>query len=193
MRRKYLAILVAIVVLGLILLGRAGNTLVDWLWFSSIGYEGVFWTIFTARTGLFLVVFAVSTGAFWLSGGLALRFARRPRAASPARTAFSPAMSQTSLQLLAGYVSPHVTGRLLIAGAAVLLGLLTASIELSNWEVVLRFLHQVPYGETGPVLRQEIGFSLFSLPIAPVPRSPGGPPAAEQGPQLARGRPRPPG
>ena len=85
MRRKYLAILIAIVVLGLILLGRAGNTLVDWLWFSSIGYEGVFWTIFTARTGLFLAVFAVSTGAFWLSGGLALRFARQPRAAWPAR------------------------------------------------------------------------------------------------------------
>ncbi len=40
------AILIAIVVLGVILLGRAGNTLVDWLWFSSIGYEDVFWTIF---------------------------------------------------------------------------------------------------------------------------------------------------
>ena len=84
MRGKYLAILIAIVVVGVILLGRAGNTLVDWLWFSSIGYEGVFWTIFTARTGLFLTVFAVSTGAFWLSGGLALRFARRS-AARPAR------------------------------------------------------------------------------------------------------------
>ncbi len=164
MRGKYLAILVAIVVLGLIVLGRMGNTLVDWLWFSSIGYEGVFWTIFTARTALFLAVFAVSTGAFWLSGGLALRFARQPRAASPARTAFSPAMSQTSLQLLTGYVSPHVTGRLLVAGAAVLLGLLTASIELSNWEVVLRFLHQVPYGESDPVFGKDIGFYLFSLP-----------------------------
>jgi uncharacterized membrane protein (UPF0182 family) len=62
MRGKYLAILVAVLVVGLILLGRMGNTLVDWLWFSSIGYEGVFWTIFTARTVLFLVVFAVSPG-----------------------------------------------------------------------------------------------------------------------------------
>ena len=73
-------------------------------------------------------------------------------------------MSQTSLQLLTGYVSPHVTGRLLVAGAAVLLGLLTASIELSNWEVVLRFLHQVPYGESDPVFGKDIGFYLFSLP-----------------------------
>ena len=42
MRGKYLAILVAVLVVGLILLERMGNTLVDWLWFSSVGYEGVF-------------------------------------------------------------------------------------------------------------------------------------------------------
>jgi uncharacterized membrane protein (UPF0182 family) len=162
MRGKYVAVLIAIVVLGLIVLGRAGSTLVDWLWFSSIGYEGVFWTIFTARTVLFLAVFAASTGAFWLSGGLALHFARRP-AARPASAIFSTGPSQTPL-LLIGYVSPHVSGRLLVAGAAVLLGLLTASIELSNWEVVLRFLHQVPYGASEPVFGKDIGFYLFSLP-----------------------------
>ena len=164
MRGKYLAILIAIVVVGVILLGRAGNTLVDWLWFSSIGYEGVFWTIFTARTGLFLAVFAVSTGIFWLSGALALRFARQQPRAAPPRTTFSPGLSQTSLQLLAGYVSPHLPRRLLVAGTAVLLGLLTASIELANWEVALRFLHQVSYAESDPVFGKDIGFYLFSLP-----------------------------
>ena len=61
-------------------------------------------------------------------------------------------------------MSPHVPARLLVAGAAVLLGLLAASIELSNWEVALRFLHQVPYGESEPVFGKDIGFYLFSLP-----------------------------
>jgi uncharacterized protein len=165
MRGKYLAILGAIVVLGLVVLGRVSNTLVDWLWFSSIGYEGVFWTIFTARTGLFLAVFAVSTGAFWLSGRLALRFARRP-AARPPRAAFSPYAAQTPQGALAllSYVSPHVSGRLAVAGVAILLGLLTAAIEISNWDVVLRFLQQVPYGASDPVFGKDIGFYLFSLP-----------------------------
>jgi uncharacterized membrane protein (UPF0182 family) len=162
MRGKYIAILIAFVVLGLIILGRVSNTLVDWLWFSSIGYEGVFWTIFTARTGLFLAVFAASTGAFWLSGRLALRFARQP-AARPQRAAFSPPASSASLALLS-YVSPHVSGRLVVAGAAILLGLLTAAIEISNWDVVLRFLYQTPYGESDPVFGKDIGFYLFSLP-----------------------------
>ena len=135
MRGKYVAILVASVVLGLIALGRAGNTLVDWLWFSSIGYEGVFWTIFTARTVLFLAVFAVSTGALWLSGAVALRFARQP-AAWPARAAFSTGASQSPIQLI-GYVSPHVSGRLLVAGAAVLLGLCLAGGQHGVWRTTL--------------------------------------------------------
>ena len=48
---KRLVILIAIVVVGLLVLGRAGTVLVDWLWFSSIGYVGVFWTIITTRAG----------------------------------------------------------------------------------------------------------------------------------------------
>ena len=164
MRIKSLAILLAIVVLGLIVLGRVGDALVDWLWFSSVGYVGVFWTIFTTRSVLFLAVFAVSTGLLWLSGGLALRFARQlPAWPPPPRPVFSPQASPTSLLLL-GYAAAHVSWRLLVGGAAVLLGLLTAAIELTNWDVALRFLHQVPYGANDPVFGKDIGFYLFSLP-----------------------------
>jgi uncharacterized membrane protein (UPF0182 family) len=166
MLKKRVAILIAIVLFGLVVLGHAGEALVDWLWFSSIGYAGVFWTIFTARAVLFLAVFAASAGALWLSGWLALRFAGGP-AVWPPRAAPSWLLSgrgpQTSLQLL-GYATSHVPWRLLVAGMAVLLGLLTAAIELSNWDVALRFLHQVPYGESDPVFGRDIGFYLFSLP-----------------------------
>ena len=61
-------------------------------------------------------------------------------------------------------MSPHVSGRLAVAGAAILLGLLSAAIEISNWDTVLRFLYQVPYGENDPVFGKDIGFYLFSLP-----------------------------
>ena len=162
---KRLAILIAIVVVGLLVLGRAGTVLVDWLWFSSIGYVGVFWTIITTRAVLFLVVLAVSAGAFFLSGGLALRFAGQPAVWPPplrART-FLGQGAQTPFELL-GYATSHVPWRLLVAGLAVALGLLTAFIELSNWDVVLRFLYQVPYGASDPVFGKDIGFYLFSLP-----------------------------
>lgn len=147
------------------MLGRAGFVLVDWLWFSSIGYVGVFWTIITTRAALFLVVLAVSAGAFFLSGVLALRFAGQPAVwPPPARARPLPGQgSQTPFELLS-HATSHVPWRLLVAGMAVLLGLLTAFIELSNWDVVLRFLYQVPYGASDPVFGKDIGFYLFSLP-----------------------------
>ena len=41
-------------------LGRISSVVVDWGWFSSIGYVGVFWTVFVTKAALFVVVFAVS-------------------------------------------------------------------------------------------------------------------------------------
>src|SRR5258708_23055934 len=117
MLKKRVAILIAIVVLRLVVLGRVGEALLDWLWFSSIGYAGVFWTIFTARAVLFLTVFAPSAGALWLSGWLALRFAGGP-AVWPPRTAaslpFSGPGPQTPLRLLV-YATSHVPCRLLVS------------------------------------------------------------------------------
>src|SRR5438105_4031533 len=102
MLTKRVAILIAATVLALIVLGRAGDTLVDWLWFSSVGYVGVFWTIYATRAGLFVIVFVLSVGALWLSGGLALRFARGP-ALWPTRPATSGPSAPPSYRPFAGY------------------------------------------------------------------------------------------
>ncbi|MFM0633097.1 UPF0182 family protein, partial [Paraburkholderia xenovorans] len=98
--------------------------LVDWLWFSSIGYAGVFWTILDARALLFAAVFAVSAGAIWLSGILAHRYARgvdtwRVEAAGP-----SGATEVTGD--LAELVAPRVPWRSSIACAALVFGLVIA-------------------------------------------------------------------
>ena len=39
-----LAVAAAVVLICLILLGLTADFLVDWLWFSTIGYSSVFWT-----------------------------------------------------------------------------------------------------------------------------------------------------
>ena len=69
-------------------LGRITTVVVDWAWFSSIGYVGVFWTAFATKAALFVVVFAVSTLLLWANATLAYRFALRPRLWLPA--AFEP-------------------------------------------------------------------------------------------------------
>src|SRR5271169_2513522 len=42
--------------------------------------------------------------------------------------------------------------------------MLVATGEVDNWGVLLRFLHQVPYGANDPLYNKDIGFYLFSLP-----------------------------
>lgn len=162
MRPKIIAIAAAVVVLCLIVLARVADILVDGLWFASIGYVDVFWTILSARAAVFFVVFVVSTGACWLSGWLALGHASQPP--TWPRRAIAPGPAPPAPGALLVHGMPHLPWRLLVAVAAVLLGLLAAFIERANWEIVLGYLYQAPYGATDPVFGKDIAFFLFSLP-----------------------------
>jgi hypothetical protein len=158
---------VAVVVACLIVLSRAASLMVDWAWFSTIGQVGVFWTVFTTQIVVFLAVFAVTALLLWLNGTLALRLAWR-RAPLPATLA--PGFP--TLRLLPGTpaglfgrVSPHVPWRWLILAVAGALGLLVAAGETGKWDLILRFLYQVPHGQNDPLFDKDIGFYLFSLPV----------------------------
>ena len=71
--------IIAAVVVGicLILLRLASDFLVDWLWFSSIGYLQVFLTSIGAKAVVFFAVLTATAVILWLNGLLAVRFARR--------------------------------------------------------------------------------------------------------------------
>ena len=79
-----IGVTIAVFVASLVVLGRASDLVVDWAWFSTIGYVGVFWTIFATKAFLFIAVFAVSTLLLWVNGTLAVRFASRRRLPLPA-------------------------------------------------------------------------------------------------------------
>lgn len=157
-------LLVAAVVIGtcLILLALASDLLVDWLWFSSIGYPQVFWTTIGAEAVIFLAVWTGTTVIFWLNGWLALRFARRRSTQLVAAPGWSAA-GNAPPDLLA-LVRDRLRWPWLIAGGAALLALLIAAAEVGNWGVFLRFVYQVPYGADDPLYNKDIGFYLFSLP-----------------------------
>src|SRR6266498_5162946 len=78
-------IIAAIVVLiCLILLGLTGDFLVDWLWFSAIGYLDVFWTTIVAEAEVFFAVFVATVIILWVNGSIASRFGRSPWTYRPA-------------------------------------------------------------------------------------------------------------
>lgn len=167
MRRKSIGVTIAIVALLLFASGRAGSILVNWAWFSSVGYAPVFWTAFATQTAVFFAAFAASAAILLVNAFLALHYTL-PRAV---RQVAATDFRLTTIEALPGspaaMFGPEFSLRVWrwIAYAAVLIvSLLIGLGEMSQWELVLRYLHQVPYGHTDPQFGKDIGFYLFSLP-----------------------------
>ena len=163
MPRRAIAVAVIVIVACFIVLGLTSDFLVDWAWFSAIGYLDVFGTILGGKAVLFFAVFAGSAILLWVNGSLASRFARRRGHVHPVDFEREAGGVQTLPELLE-LMRQRLPWRLLIAGVAGVLAILIAAGEVSNWDVFLRFVYQVPYGLSDPQYGEDIGFYLFSLP-----------------------------
>ena len=131
---------------------------VDWAWFSALGYLDIFWTVFSTWASLFLTVFAATAFLIWLNGWLASRLrSKGPGGPLNLREAPCTAMAGCSGLHAPATPSPGFGCGFIFAG-------LLAAGEVTNWDVLLRFVYQVPYGQRDPVFDNDIGFYLFSLP-----------------------------
>src|SRR5258707_2211373 len=133
-RSALVGFIIAAVVVGifLILLGLASDFLVDWLWFSSIGYLQVFWTTIGAKAAVFFAVWTATAVILWLNGWLAVRFARRQPTQTVSGFAWMPAGNVAPPDLLA-LMRDRLPWCQVIACSSCLIALLLAGIELCNW------------------------------------------------------------
>jgi uncharacterized protein len=164
---RRIGLAVAVIVVAFVLLGGVNGFVVDWAWFSTIGYVGVFWTVFATKAVLFIAVLAVSSLVLWVNGALALRLAsRRPRLSVVLDSGFAAvrALPWAPTEFL-GPASAQLPWRLIILAAALSGGLLVAIGETGKWDLILRFIYQVPYGQNDPLFNKDLGFYLFSLPV----------------------------
>ena len=164
-RGGVVALLIALIVVVtcLILLGLMADFLVDWLWFSAVGYLNVFWTIIIAEAEVFLAVFVATAIILWANGSLASRLARSPWTQRPADVEWKRTGVDTMPDLLE-FMQHRLPWPIIIASCAGFLAALVALWEVHNWDVFLRFLYQVSYGANDPLYDKDIGFYFFSLP-----------------------------
>jgi uncharacterized protein len=158
--------LIAVALVGgisLIVLGLASDFLVDWLWFSSIGYLPVFLTSIGTKTLVFFAVLTLTALILWLNGMLAVRFAQQHRAQPVAAPAWNPTASTLPPDLFA-LMRDRLPWSRVVAGGAGLLALLVAAAEAGNWGIFLQFFYHVPFGADDPLYNKDLGFYIFSLP-----------------------------
>ena len=155
-------IAVIILLICLIVLGLTSDFLVDWLWFSEIGYPGVFWTTIFAQAATFCAAFLATVLILWANGALAYRLARSPWARLPdlGWERGGVATPPDPLEV----IRHHSRWPFVIGCGASLIAILVGWGEVHNWSVFLRFFYQVPSGASDPIYDNDIGFYLFSLP-----------------------------
>src|SRR6516165_2206789 len=159
------ALLVAVIIFWICfaLLSPTAGFLVDWLWFSAIGYFSIFRTIIVAEAEVFIAVFITTAIILLVNGSLAFRFAQSEW--TQHRTEFeSRPTSVSTLPEVLEFTRYKLPWPGVIVFGACVLAALVAWGEVDNWRVLLQFLYQAPYGASDPLYNRDIGFYLFSLP-----------------------------
>jgi uncharacterized membrane protein (UPF0182 family) len=141
--RIILAIVAAIVIVTLIVLGVADTFLIDFLWFGSLGFQDVFDRIVGAQVTIFAGVWLFAFIAIAASGFAAigpardrerLRVVRRPEQ-----------MTEVNLPELIRAFSDRIPWRVLILVGAAVLSILPDVGEAVGSDVYLKDFHWVAY------------------------------------------------
>jgi len=128
----------------------------DWLWFQTLNFWSVFWTILKSKFAfgfvvwLFLIIILSSN----------LYVAQRLR----------PAGGKTGTFEFGGGNFPQIglsskTLTTIFVGFVLVVSFIIATKASDEWNMVLRYLYQQPFGNTDPIFEKDIGFYIFSLPF----------------------------
>ncbi len=128
----------------------------DWLWFKNLGFSPVFWTMLFSRFGFGILIWLLLIVILSINLSAARRF-------SPVSVSGSPhgAMDGYASQL-------GLSGRalnILLFAFIMIISFVIASKGSKQWDLLLRFLYQQPFGTTDPVFNKDLGFYIFSLPF----------------------------
>jgi len=154
--RKRITLVIIVVALFVLFggLSFAVGMYFDYLWFAELGKTVVFTTALYAKSmlasGLLLISFLF----------IFLNFVYANR---------GPGLIQIGIPTPTGQITAYTFSSKAVerlAGlAAVVLGLLVALGEASNWEIVWRWLHRVEFKTKDPVFSRDVSFYFFTLPF----------------------------
>jgi uncharacterized membrane protein (UPF0182 family) len=139
-----LAILVIIVV-GIII-----SIYPNWLWFENLNLAPVFWTMALGEYGVAAMLW------FLIIVTLALNLYAAQRLHSE---------GEQKITEIAGMPVSGKSLNTMILAAILIVSFFIASKGSVQWNMVLSFLNQQPFGSTDPVFGKDIGFYVFSLPF----------------------------
>ncbi len=128
-------ILIYLVFILFILSAKLVDLFTDYFWFGEVGYLGVFFTVLKTKIMLGAVAFALLFAFMYINIRVALK-------------------NTSGLKFL-----------LIYSGAILIISLLFGIFASLKWDIVLRYLNQVPFNLQDPIFGHDISFYVFSLPF----------------------------
>ena len=119
----------------------------DYLWFSSVGFAGIFSTIWTTTAIVGLIIGVGVSTLTWINLRTASAFAGPPHL----------------LQMEGASAALPIIKRVPIL-LAVFAGVIAGLNAVGSWEMILRFFYQVPFGTIDPLFGRDVAFYVFTLP-----------------------------
>ena len=144
----FIALVLFIILLIPVLIGPFAGFLTDLLWFRSLGLESVYLRRFTAG----FYAFAVFGAVFFVLALPNLYFALRPQ---------MPRVVIDAERRRRGALPTTLRFMWLLLIPAFFFGVAGGD----QWDMLLRWVNQVPFGAVDPVFGRDIGFYFFTLPV----------------------------
>ncbi|OEU45335.1 MAG: hypothetical protein BBJ60_07190 [Desulfobacterales bacterium S7086C20] len=149
-------IIIGLGLVAILLLWAGVSIYPDWLWFENLGFSPVFSTMLLSKFGFGLLVWLLLILIICLN----LYAAKRLNPGGGSGVAFKDADGHVPQLGL----SNRALNSLLMA-FILIVSFIIASKGSSQWDLLLRYLYQQPFGSTDPIFDRDIGFYLFSLPF----------------------------
>ncbi len=137
----------AVVILFLLSLNWIVTTYTEWLWFTQLTYQNVWFKQWALQVVSFVIAFVLATAVLLVNWHIARRRAIRA----------TPSHNPNLLQF--GGI------KWLINGLALFLAFGFAGTGSANWETFLRYFYRVAFGTVDPIFGHDISFYLFELPV----------------------------
>ena len=153
MKRKWS---IGILLVALILFWWGLSIYPDWLWFGKLHYASVFWTMVLSKFGIGVVIWLLLV----LIIALNLWIAGRTKAVGHPRPTPSP-----EGDILAQFGLSGKSAGILLWALVVIISFIIAQKGADQWDMILRYFHQQPFGIKDPIFNNDVGFYVFSLPF----------------------------
>jgi uncharacterized membrane protein (UPF0182 family) len=144
-------VLILLATLVVIFIGVIIAFFPNWMWFKNLDYASVFWAMIIAKFGLAAVIWFLMIVLLAVNLYIAQRL--------------TPAGAQRPTAEIGGFQLSGSTLDNLILAAILVVSFFIAARASEQWNMILSFLNQQPFGTNDPIFNKDIGFYVFSLPF----------------------------